>query len=95
MDQQEILTALVEQLDHQSMQLAVLRSAYVVLARQLEIRGLLPLTDLQADLQTMAAAQPDEDWRCGHEELAAAVQHVHAMQGSHRRSARRPHLKGL
>lgn len=95
MDQQKILTALVEQLDRQNMQLTVLRSAYVALARQLEIRGLLPLTDLRADLQTMAAAQPDEDWRSGHEELAAALHHVHVMQGSHRRSARRQQLKGL
>ncbi len=95
MDQQEILTALVEQLDHQNMQLMVLRSAYVVLARRLEIHGVLPLTDLKADLQTMAAAQPDEDWRSGHEELAAAVLHVHARQGLHRRCARRRQLKGL
>ncbi|KWH38508.1 hypothetical protein WL99_32755 [Burkholderia cepacia] len=95
MDQQEILTTLVEQLDQQNMQMTVLRSAYLVLARQLEIRGLLPLTDLKADLRTMAAAQPDEDWQFGHEELAAALQHVHAVQGSHRQSARRHRLKGL
>jgi hypothetical protein len=95
MDQQEILTALVEQLAHQDMQLTVLRSAYVVLARQLEIRGVLPLTDLKADLQTMAAAQTDEDWQSGHEALAAAVRSVHARKGLQRRCTRRRQLKGL
>jgi|GEM_PF-5145873 len=95
MNQQEILTGLVEQLARQSMQLTVLHSAYVVLARQLEFRGALPLTDLETDLRTMAAAQPDEEWRSCHEALAAAVCGAHGQPTAAPRCGRLRRLKGL
>lgn len=78
MNQQELLAALTDQLIQQSMEMAVLRSAYVALARQLDRRGLLPVEDLQADLRTMAAAQPDEGWQAGHSALADGLRFASA-----------------
>jgi len=95
MNQQEILAALADQLDQQSMELTVLRSAYVLLARQLDRCGALPIADLQADLRTMAAAQPDEGWQAGHEEIAAALQQARAAGASRTRAFRLRHGKGL
>ncbi|WP_175716562.1 hypothetical protein [Burkholderia anthina] len=81
MNQQEILTALVEQIGQQDMQLTVLRSAYLTMARQLDRRGMLPLADLQADVWTMGTCQPDEGWQSGHRELAALL---HALRDTTR-----------
>ncbi|WP_186131997.1 hypothetical protein [Burkholderia gladioli] len=73
MTQQNIPTPIRERLEQQDMQLTVLRSAFVLLVRQLDQAGLLRSSDLQSDLLLMAETQPDEDWRYGHTLLAGLL----------------------
>lgn len=69
----DLIDALTTELKHQHMELSVLRSAYLVLARQLDRKGVLPLEDLQADVRMMGAVQPDEGWQDGHANIAALL----------------------
>lgn len=69
----DLIDALTTELKHQHTELSVLRSAYLVMARQLDRRGVLPLEDLQLDVRMMGGVQPDEGWRDGHANIAALL----------------------
>ncbi|HDR9585236.1 TPA: hypothetical protein QDC22_007530 [Burkholderia stabilis] len=73
MNQREILKALAEKVQQQDVQLTVIRSAYILLAQQLDQRGVASIADLQRDLLSMAEFHPDQDWQYGHTALAAAL----------------------
>ena len=60
--------------------LAALRTAYVMLARQLSRRGLVPLTDLAHDLETMSVVQADLAQQEFLAEIASALRDVSAIQ---------------
>jgi hypothetical protein len=46
------------------------RSAWLLLARQLALRGAVDLASLEQDLRTQASAQDDAVWRAVHADLA-------------------------
>lgn len=55
------------------MQLAVLNSAYVTLARHLAVRGHADIQALAADLECMADTQDNSTWREEHMRLAGVL----------------------
>lgn len=68
-----VLQAILDELQQLHMEQAVQRGAYLVLVRQLAVRGHMPLADLAADLQLIANTQYEPGWREGYESLAGAV----------------------
>lgn len=68
-----VLQAILDELQQLHMEQAVQRGAYLVLARQLALRGHLEADSLAADLHQMEQTQGDPLWRVGFANLANAL----------------------
>ena len=68
-----VLQAILDELQQLHMEQTVQRGAYLVLARQLALRGYLEAESLAADLRQMEQTQGDPLWRVGFANLANAL----------------------
>ena len=66
----------------------VQRSAYLLLARQMCLKGYADPQMLVADVETMGKARPGRDWQDGHGRLAAELQAACGQPSARQRSQR-------
>ena len=66
----QALEALTEDVRSLRMAQTVQSSAFVMLARHLELQGALQLDSLVHDLRVMGTTQDESGWKSGHEEIA-------------------------
>lgn len=82
---------LTDEVQRLHMAQTVQRSAYLLLARQMCLKGYADPQMLVADVETMGGTQPDRDWQDGHARLAAELLAA-CGQPSARRTERRQRL---